>query len=151
LIFLGFIILFFAVLPGMTALNGYLRSRRGRTYITVSPRGIDIRERAAWRTGPVISLPAAEILDIDFSTAESLTAAARVAAEQRVRASSGTSSTSPEIGPRTQWLLTTLTRLAHGHGITIKTRQGLTTVAKGLADDETRYVHGIIRRALVGQ
>jgi hypothetical protein len=151
LIFLGFIILFFAVLPGMTALNGYLRSRRGRTYITVSPRGIDIRERAAWGTGPVTSLPAAEILDIDFSTAESLTASARVAAEQRVRASSGMSSTSTEIGPRTQWLLTTLSRIAHGHGITIKTRQGLTTVAKGLDDDETRYVHGVIRRALVGQ
>jgi hypothetical protein len=151
LIFLGFIILFFAVLPGMTALNGYLRSRRGRTYITVSPRGIGIQERGAWRTGPVNTLPAVEILDVDFSTAESVTTAARIAAEQRVRTSSGMSSASTEIGPRTQWLLTTISKYANGHGITIKTRQGLTTVAKGLADDETRYVHAIIRRALAGQ
>ncbi len=150
-IFLGFIMLFFAVLPGMTALNGYLRSRRGRTYITVSPRGIGIQERGAWRTGAVNTLPATEILDIDFSTTESVTTAARLAAEQRVRASSGMASASTQIGPRTQWLLTTLTRFAKGHGITIKTHKGFTTVAKGLDDDETRYVHAIIRRALAGQ
>ena len=134
----------------MTALNGYLRSRRGRTIVMVSPRGIDIRERRAWRTGPVNSLPAAEILDIDFSTSESVTTAARFAAEQRVRASSGSGTTSPEIGPRTQWLLTTLSRYAKGHGITIKTRQGLTTFGQGLTDEETGYVHSLIRRALAG-
>ena len=75
---------------------------------------------------------------------------ALASAEQRVRTSSGTGSAPVEIGPRTQWLLTTLTRFAKGHGITIKTRQGLTTVGKGLGDDETRYVHAIIRRALAG-
>ncbi len=48
--FIGFVMLFFGVLPAMTALNGYLRSRRGRTIVTVSSRGIDIRERGAWRT-----------------------------------------------------------------------------------------------------
>jgi len=148
--FIGFILLFFGFLPAMTALNGYLRSRRGRTIIAVSPRGIDIRERGAWKTGPVNSLPAAEILDIDFSTTESITTAARLAAEQRVRASSGMSSTSADIGPRTQWLLTTLSRYAKGHGITIKTRRGLTTVGQGLTDVETGYVHSLIRRALAG-
>ena len=150
LIFLGFIILFFAILPGMTALNGYLRSRRGRTIVTVSPRGIDIRERGAWRTGPVKSLPAPAILDVDFSTSESVTTAARLAAEQRMRTTSGSGATSAEIGPRTQWLLTTLSRYAKGHGITIKTRQGLTTFGQGLTDEETGYVHSLIRRALAG-
>lgn len=148
--FIGFIMLFFGVLPAMTALNGYLRSRRGRTIVTVSSHRIDIRERGAWKTGPVNSLPASEILDIDFSTSESVTTAARLAAEQRVRASSGSGTASAEIGPRTQWLLTTLTRYAKGHGITIKTRQGLTTFGQGLADEETRYVHSLIRRALAG-
>ena len=139
--FIGLILLFFGVLPAMTALNGYLRSRRGRTIVTVSPRGIDIRERGAWKAGPVNSLPASEILDIDFSTSESVTTAARLAAEQRVRASSGSGTASAKIGPRTQWLLTTLTRYAKGHGITIKTRQGLTTFGQGLTDEETRCVH----------
>lgn len=150
LIFLGFIILFFAVLPAITALNGYLRVRRGRTFVSVSRRGIDIRERGAWRTGPVNSLPAAEILDVDFSTSQSATAAARIAVEQRVRTSHGMRSTPVEIGPRTQWLLTRIARYTQGHGITIKTRQGLITIGKGLDDDETRYLHNLIRRTLAG-
>ena len=148
--FIGFILLFFGVLPAMTALNGYLRSRRGRTIVTVSQRGIDIRERGAWKAGPVNSLPASEILNIDFSTSESVTTAARLAAEQRVRASSGSGTASAKIGPRTQWLSTTLTRYAKGHGITIKTRQGLTTFGQGLTDEETRCVHSLIPRALAG-
>ena len=67
-----------------------------------------------------------------------------------MRTSSGMNSTSTDIGPRTQWLLTTLSRYARGHGITIKTREGLTTFGQGLMDEETRYVHAIIRRALAG-
>jgi hypothetical protein len=148
--FIGFVMLFFGVLPAMTALNGYLRSRRGRTIVTVSPRGIEIRERGAWKTGPAKSLPAVEILDIDYSTSESVTMAARLNAEQRVRASSGMNFTATEIGPRTQWLLTTLSRYARGHGITIKTHQGLTTFGQGLTDEETGYVHALIRRTLAG-
>jgi len=148
--FLGFLILFFGILPAMTALNGYLRSRRGCTIVTVSSRGIDIRERGAWTSGPVRSLAAADILDIDFSTAASVRASAKLSAQERVLAGTRPGSTAPEIGPRTERLLAALSRFAHGQGITIKTRQGLTTVATGLSDDETRYLHGIIRRALAG-
>jgi len=148
--FIGFVMLFFGVLPAMTAVNGYLRSRRGRTIVTVSPRGIEIRERGAWKTGPAKSLPAVEILDIDYSTSESVTMAARLNAEQRVRASSGMNFTATEIGPRTQRLLTTLSRYARGHGITIKTHQGLTTFGQGLTDEETCYVHALTRRTLAG-
>jgi hypothetical protein len=149
-VFVSFLVLLFGVLPAMTALNGYLRSRRGRTLVTVSPRGIDIQVRGAWRTGARTTLAATEIADIDYSTSESVTTAARLAAEQRVRAASGSGSASAEIGPRTQWLLTTLSRYARGHGITIKTSQGLTTFGEGLADDETAYIHALIRRALAG-
>jgi hypothetical protein len=148
--FLGFIILFFAVLPAMTALNGYLRERRGGTIVTVSPSGIGIQERRAWKTGPLNSLAAADILDIDFSTSESATSSARLAAEQRVRDTySKPGSNAPTMGPRTERLLNALTRLTQGQGITIKTRQGLTTFGQGLADEEIRYIHAIIRRALV--
>jgi hypothetical protein len=148
--FLGFIVLFFGVLPGMTALNGYLRARRGGTIVTVSPSGIGVQERGAWRTGPLNSLTAADILDIDFSTSESATSSARLFAEQRARdAYAKPGSSAPTIGPRTERLLNALTRLTQGQGITIKTRQGLTTFGQGLADDEIRYLHAIVRRALV--
>ncbi len=33
-------------------------------------------------------------------------------------------------------------------GIVVKTRKGLTTFGEGLADDENRYLHAIILRAL---
>lgn len=150
-VFLGFIILFFAVLPALTALNGYLRLRRGGTVVTVSPSGIGIHERGAWRTGAVTSLAAADILDIDFSTSESATSSARLAAEQHVRdAYTKPGASAPTIGPRTERLLKAITRLAQGHGITIKTRQGLTTIGHGLGDEEIRYLHTIVRRALIG-
>jgi hypothetical protein len=151
--FLGFIILFFGVLPAMTAINGYLSERRGGTIVTVSPSGIGIQERGAWKAGRVNSLAAADILDIDFSTSESATSSARLAAEQRVRdAYAKPGESAPTIGPRTERLLKAVTRIAqhrHGHGITIKSRQGLTTIGQGLDDDEVRYLHAIIRRALV--
>jgi hypothetical protein len=98
----------------------------------------------------VNSLAAADILDIDFSTSESAASAARLAAEERVRdAYSKPGSSAPTIGPRTERMLNALTRLTQGHGITIKTRQDLTTIGQGLSDEEIRYVHAIVRRALV--
>jgi hypothetical protein len=145
--FLGFIILFFGVLPAMTALNGYLRARRGGTIITVSPSGIGIQERGAWKTSRMNSVAAADILDIDFSTSDTAAHSARLAAEQRAR--DLTAARSTPIGPRTERMLTALSRFTHGHGITIKTRHGLTTFGQGLSDDEIRYVHALVRQALI--
>jgi hypothetical protein len=148
--FLGFIILFFGVLPAITALNGYLRARRGGTIVTVSPAGIGIQERGAWKTGRMNSMAAADILDIDFSTTHSVAQSARLAAEQRARELSARSvSSSTTIGPRTERMLTALSRLAQGQGITIKTRQGLTTFGQGLEDEEIRYIHSLVRDALI--
>jgi hypothetical protein len=145
--FLGFIILGFGILPAITAFNGYLRTRRGGTIVTVSPSGIGIQERGAWRTGRMNSVAAADILDIDFSTSESAADVARLAAERRALELS--SARSKPIGPRTEKMLKALTRLAQASGITIKTRQGLTTFGQGLADDEIRYLHALVRQALV--
>jgi hypothetical protein len=46
--------------------------------------------------------------------------------------------------------LAALSRLVQGRGLTVKTRQGLATFGQGLADDEIRYLHSMVRRALVG-
>ena len=144
---LGFIILFFGVLPAMTALNGYLRARRGGTIVTVSPAGIGIQERGAWKAGRMNSVPATDILDIDFSTSDSAAHSARLAAEQRARDLAAARST--PIGPRTERMLSALARFTRGSGITIKTRQGLTTFGQGLADEEIRYIHALVRQALI--
>ncbi len=145
--FLGFFLLFFGVLPAITALNGYLRTRRGGTIVTVSPSGIGIQERGAWKTGRMNSIPAADILDVDFSTRESASHVARLTAEQRARDLSAARST--PIGPRTERMLKSLSRFAQADGITIKTRQGFTTFGKGLDDEEILYLHALVRQALL--
>ena len=52
-------------------------------------------------------------------------------------------------GSRVERLVATLTRFVKNKGLTIKTRKGLTTVGQGLGDDEIRYLHSVIRRALL--
>jgi hypothetical protein len=148
-VFLGFMIFFFGLLPATTVANAFRRARRGGTIVCVSPRGIRIQERGAWRTRPKASIDASDILDVDYSTRESAAASARAAAEEQAMASSKASSA--EVGPRVERLTAWLAQFATGHGLTVKTRTGLTTFGAGLADDEIRYLHALVRRALHGR
>jgi hypothetical protein len=124
LVFLGFLVVAFGVLPAYSALGAFLKSRRGRTIVTASPAGVRIEERRIWTTRTRATLSAADILDIDDNAA------------------------SPTAGSATEPLLKTLHKLGIGGGVTIKTRQGLTTFAEGLDDGEVRYLHVMIKRAL---
>lgn len=45
---------------------------------------------------------------------------------------------------------TSFGRLVKGSGLVVKTRAGLTTFGEGLTDDEVRYLHALVRRALAG-
>ncbi len=144
--FLAFIIVCFGLLPAMTLGNVFLRSRRGATLLSVSPQGIRIQERGAWTTRTVAPLDAADILDVDFSTRESAIASARRAADRKALEIHS----SAAVGPRTERLLASLARFAKGRGVTVKTRQGLTTFGEGLEDDEIRYLCSVVREGLGG-
>jgi hypothetical protein len=148
-IFFGFIVFLFGFIPAMSLLSTYLRSRRGAAILLVSPQGIRIEERGVWRTRTTATLDASDILDVDYGTRETSITSARRAAEQAVMESGH--SVQDAIGPRTERMLTSLARYAKGRGLTVKTRHGLTTIGKGLEDDETRYLYGVIRRALEGR
>lgn len=145
--FLGFLTLFFGILPTITIAGAFLRSRRGATIIEASRRGLHIQERGAWTTRTIALLDAADILDIDYGSHESSMASARRAAEQQVLQSYPSSTPTPS--PRVERVLAALTRFATGRGLTIKTRQGLTRLGQGLDDAEVRYLHSVIRRALI--
>ena len=147
-IFVGALILGFGVLPIVGALNAWLRSRFGRTIVTVSTEGVLIQERGAWRIRSQSAIAAADIIDVDYSTGESTVAAARRTTEQHIVAA-GRPSEAAVIGQRTERLIRFLSRFAKGRGVILKTQQGLTTFGIGLADDEIRYLHDIVRRALV--
>jgi hypothetical protein len=107
---------------------------------------MEIQERGAWRTRSIASIKATDILDVDFSTRASSTAAARVAAEQQAMESTGARSAT--VGPRTERVLAWLTTFAQGHGLIVKTRTGLRSFGAGLEDDEIHYLHDVVRRAL---
>jgi len=147
-VFLGFLVTFFGLLPAMSALNAFLRARRGATIVFASPQGIRIQERGAWRTTMVATVAGSDILDVDYGTRGSATASARRAAEQRVAESSPSGSAA--LGPRTERLLAVLATLVPGRGLTIKSRHGLTTFGEDLKDDEVLYLYSVLLRALRG-
>ncbi len=89
-----------------------------------------------------------DIVDVDYSTRESASAAARRAAEQQALAAYGKAVAAGGVSPRAERVLLALARFARSGGITIKTTRGLTTFGEGLEDEEVRYLHSVIRRAL---
>ena len=134
---LGFAVFLFVVIPLVGIFNAARLASRGRTLVTASPEGIVIEERGAWRARST-RLPAGEILGVDYGTAEDAFTSAQRGAEQRVPARRG-------VAPR--WLAV-MRRLAASKGITVKSRKGLFTFGAGLPDDEVRYLHALVVRAL---
>jgi hypothetical protein len=145
--FLGFLTLCFGILPVATVLNGFVRSRRGATIVVASRQGLHIQERSAWKARTVARFDASEILDVDYSSLDSSLASAKRAAELKVRSSYPWASST--ISPRVERIMNALTRFATGKGVTVKTRNGLTTFGQGLDDAEVRYLHAVVRRALI--
>jgi hypothetical protein len=134
--FLAFFGFLFGVLPVLTVVNGFLRSRRGATIVTASRDGVRLEARGAWRLRAIASLDGANILDVDYGTSASAVAMARQAAGHVT-------------SPRLERIITATARWAKGRGVTVKTKQGLTTFGKDLDDDEIRYLADVVKRALV--
>jgi len=136
--------------PLASVVGRWLRSRIGQTIVTVSAQGLHVQERGILRTRTVAALSASEILDVDYSTKESIMTSARRSAEEETATMRKIPSSAATAGPNTEWVFTILSRFAKGKGIVVKTRTGLTTFGEGLADDEIQYLHTIVRRALTG-
>ena len=75
--FLGMLTFLFGVLPAITVLNGFLRSRHGHTEIHVSRDGVTVRERRAWRTHTLATLAAGDIFEVDYGTRDTGVASTR--------------------------------------------------------------------------
>ena len=146
--FLGFLALFFGVLPVSTIVGSFLRSRRGATIVEVTRERLRILERGIWRTRQIASFDTDDILDVDYSSRESSTASARRAAEEQAFAAHPDA---PRVvSPRVDRIITKLARFARGKGVTLKTRTGITAFGQGLDDEEIRYLCSVVRRALAG-
>ena len=149
-IFFGLLVAGFGVLPAASVVSRWVRVRVGRTIVTVSAQELRVQERGIFRTRTVTTLSASEILDIDYSTKESMMTSARRSAEAETATMRKIPATAATAGPSTEWVFGVLSWFLKGKGIIVKTRTGLTTFGEGLTDDEIQYLHAVVRRALAG-
>jgi hypothetical protein len=150
-IFFGLLFLGFAVMPVAHAASLWLRSRVGHTIVSVSTEGVRVEERTAFRTRTIARLDAREILDVDCSTKDSMIASARRDVEQQSSTMRNGTTVSPAADAVSGRVFALLGAFLTGKGVIVKSRQGLTTFGEGLADDEIRYLHGVVERALGGR
>ena len=141
--FLGFLVLAFAILPAYSAVTMFVKSRRGRTIVTASSAGIRIDERRVWRTRTVASLSSTDIMDVDYDAG----AQAKETLEEIQRRRPAMAA--PAVGKGTERVLNMVARLTKSSGVTVKTRQGLTAFGQGLDEREVRYLHYVVRQAIV--
>jgi len=147
-VFFGFAVLLFVVIPLLGVINSVVLAFRGRTLVTVSVEGIVIEERGAWRV-KTTRLSAADILGLDYGTADAALASARHAAERRVTQAGRILPSPARGGAEPRWL-SALRRLVPSKGIIVKSRSGLISFGAGLPDEEIRYLHAVVARALGG-
>jgi len=146
LVFLAGLGFMFGVLPAITVVNGFLWSRHGHVEIRVSRDGVTVRERRAWRTHTTATIAAGDILDVDFGTRETGAVTARVAVEQKMMDAGHDAAA---LSPRMERWMTTAAKWTKGRGVIVKARGGLTAFGQDLDDDEIRYLHAVVRKALV--
>jgi hypothetical protein len=147
-VFVGVLSIGFGVLPAAGAVLRWIRSRRGQTIVTVSALELHVQEHGIFRTRTIALWPAPDILDVDYSSKESALASSRQHAEVQTATMRRIPISSATAGARTERVFAVLSRFVKGTGLIVKTRTGLTTFGEGLADDELRYLHAVVRRAL---
>jgi hypothetical protein len=147
--FIASLTFMFEVLPGLLVLTTLLKSRWGSTMVKVSCAGLEVQEHGAWRTKRKASFKAEEIVDVDYSTSESMATKTRHEADQRSIDRQPLQPSRAPMGVREELLLAGFDRFAKGKGITIKATKELATFGEGLPDDEIRYLHALVRRRLL--
>jgi len=149
-IFIALLFAGFGVLPAASVVGRWIRSRVGRTIVTISTEELRVQERGIFLTRTITALNASDILDVDYSTKESMMTSARRSAEAETATMRKIPSSSATAGPNTEWVFGVLSWFLKGKGIVVKTRKGLTTFGEGLTDEEIQYLHSVLRRALAG-
>ena len=71
-IFFGVLFVVFGLLPAASVLVRWLRSQVGRTIVTVSTEELHVQERGIIRTRTVAAFPLTDILDVDYSSKDSM-------------------------------------------------------------------------------
>lgn len=146
--FIGFVLIVFVLFPLLGLIAKTVRSVRGYTEITADPQGLRLTEQQAWRRS-TRTLPAGEMIDLDYSIPKSLSERVAADAKSRVRqAYPGDPAARNPVLPSWIEKLISLTR---SKGVTVKHRGGLLVFGAGLPADEVRYLYAVLKRALAGR
>jgi hypothetical protein len=133
LILFAFLIFFFGVLPLVASATAF-GLIRNQVVVTASPDGLIIERQGISRVRSE-TIPASEILDVDYSTVRGILDAQRAsqpgAAGQNV--------------PRA---VAALVSLVPNKGIIVKTRRALISLGEGLSSDELKYLARVLKRSL---
>ena len=146
--FIGFVLLVFVLFPLLGVISRTVGSLRGYTEVTATPAELRVTEQQAWKR-KTVTLPAAEIVDLDYGIRKNLNE--RVMAEARSRVRQEHPDDPAARNPALPGWAKSLMRWIRSKGVTVKHRGGLLVFGAGLSDDEVEYLHAIVKRALAGR
>ena len=149
IVFFAVATLILVVVPLIGVVNAVALAKRGGSLVTASPEGIVIEERGAWHAKTTRIL-AADILALDYGTADTAFRSARRGAEDRLAQAGQRIPRLPGPGRELPRWLGLLRRLVTSKGVIVKSRKGILSFGAGLPDDEVRYLHATVARALGG-
>jgi hypothetical protein len=148
-VFFAAVGLLLVIVPLVGLVKAVALAKRGGSLVTASPEGIVIEERSAWRVKTTRIL-AADILALDYGTADTAFQSARRGAEDRLTQAGQRIPPLPGPDREAPRWVSLLRRLVTSKGIIVKSRKGLLAFGAGLPDDEVRYLHAAVARALGG-
>ena len=126
-IYMGIFVSAFIGIPLLSILIPAIKRKYSSTLVSVNTQGITIEQRAGW-SKTTTQIPANEILDLDYSQAQ-------------------TTQATFDQYPAFSWL----GRMIGSGGITIKAQRGIYSFAAGLPDDEVLYLYQLTKNALGGK
>jgi hypothetical protein len=132
-------------LPALWTIHAALNTRRW-TEATASLTGIVI-ERHTGRHVRITSIPAHEIIALDYGTIDSMIESIRRRRRPHATDSQQPGAYSP--GRSESSVFAALKGLVLSKGLIIKSRQGLFAFGEGLPGEELRYLKSVVAQALV--
>jgi len=114
IVFFGVAVLFFVLVPLRGVINNVALAARGRTVVTSSAEGIAIAVHGAWRV-ETTRIPAADILGLDYGTADAALQSAQQFAAQRSAHAGRMPSSTNQTGAAPRWVAV-LRRLVKSKG-----------------------------------
>lgn len=144
--FLGFMGLFFVLMPVLSIIKAFVRSKSFLTFVTVNNHGIEIKHKNSGREKH-IRLAHNDIIQIDYSTKDSAIETALANSPYQKEGNVQAGGISQPYAPVPRWIAL-LKRFTRGQGVFIKSSKGIYSFGQGLNDEEIYHLYTLIKHYL---